>query len=1269
MQKKLYSFLALMCLSLNLLAASPTNPATNMNFSSIDGGAVRVNWTIGNGARRIVIARQAQPVSAIPVNGIDYLADDDFGLGQELAPGEFIVYDGTGNHVDVKSLQPSTIYHFAVYEYNGTGAATEYISTAATGSVTTLSAPATQASAIVFSNVTGNSMKISWTNGDGNKRLVLAREGSPVNANPADLINYTSSPTFGIGAQIGSGNYVIYFSTGNTVTLTSLKPNTTYHFAVFEASGTSTPVFQTVAPPTASQATLPRPSVPASGLTFSEIDGNKMRLQWTKGNGSRRIIVAREGSPVDAEPADGVDYIPSTSTTVPFNTAPELAPGQKVVYESSGESADISGFTPNTTYYFKIFEYDGTGATIVYLTSLTASGSHSTASAPTSSPSNIVFSNVTGNSMKLTWTNGNGSRRIVIGKAGGPVDVTPADLNSYSQNAQFGLGTQLGTGNYVVYYGNSNTVTVTSLVLNQTYHFAVFEANGINAPVYNTTPAIASQATTDRPTTASSNLSFSEIEGNEMKLTWTSGNGQRRIVVVSENSPVTAEPVDGVDYLATTSSSFTTAPEILPGQKVVYDNTGSQATVTGLTKGTTYYYRIYEYSGTGTGIAYLVSNFASGSKETLSAPTSAASNVTFSNITGNAMTINWTNGNGSRRIVLVKKSAPVDAVPSDYLPYSASGTFGSGTQIGTGNYVVYKGNGTSVTITGLDLNTTYHVAVFECNGVDGPVYLTSSFATGSETTADRPTIAPSNMNFSLIDGSSMRVSWTNGNGTRRIVVVRAGSPVDAVPVDGVDYLAGNSAPFSTAPEIAPGQKVVYDHTNSIMDVTGLSPNTTYHFRVYEYSGTGTSIAYLTSSFAVGSKSTLDHPTLQASSVAFSSVSSTSMVVSWTVGDGVNRIVIAKKGAPVDVQPTDLVTYTASSNFGSGTQIGTGNYVVSKSNSTSVTVSNLTPGTTYYFAVFEFNGTDGPLYLRPGATGQATTIGPPEFPAENAFVSNPGLNSLQLRWANGSGNKRLVLMKEGAPVDATPTNNASYFANSFFGSGTEIGTGNFVVFNGIQDFVTVTNLTPGTVYHFAVFEYNDFGSTSQFNMTPAIGSSATSVLAVRFIEFKGKVQDGKVHLQWATAQEENSDRFEIQRSENGTTYTTIGTVASAGSSDTRKDYSFTDHNAVAGTVYYRIMEVDVVGKTQFSQVIRLQTNATRLVKKIVNPVNNQLQVELGVQPGAGSKMLIHDMNGRMVKQFAITGTMVTADVSALNSGFYVLEIITPAGKEKIKIVKQ
>ncbi len=104
-------------------------------------------------------------------------------------------------------------------------------------------------------------------------------------------------------------------------------------------------------------------------------------------------------------------------------------------------------------------------------------------------PSNNLAATVTNcTDVNLSWTNGNGVSRIVIAKAGLPISAFPSDGNDYPADAVFGNGSDLGSGNYVVYAGSGNSCSITGLTAGTQYFFAVIEFNGISVTSnYNTT--------------------------------------------------------------------------------------------------------------------------------------------------------------------------------------------------------------------------------------------------------------------------------------------------------------------------------------------------------------------------------------------------------------------------------------------------------------------------------------------------------------------------------------------------------------------------------------------------------------------------------------------------------------------------------------------------------------------------------------------------------------------------------------------------------------
>lgn len=1254
------------------LWAPPTTQATNVTFSSIDGDRMAVQWVKGNGANRIVIARKDGAVTATPQNGINYNAGAAFGAGNEIAPGEFIVFNGSGNSFTLTGLTANNTYHVAVFEYNGAGVTIEYlVSNPARNSSATLSAPATQPTLPVLSNIIGHSMTLGWKKGNGSGRIVIAREGAAVNVNPTDLVNYTANGSFGLGSQIGSGNYVVYEGSGETIAVDNLKPGTTYHFSIFEYSGNQGYVYATTNPATISGATLPRPTVPASAFAYNPIEGDRLGISMQRGNGTGRIIIAKAGGPVTAIPEDGITYTGNTT----FGQGQEIKPGEFVLSSGISNSYNVLGLSPSTTYHFAVYEFDGSGTGTAYLTATSLTSSQSTVSAPTQAASNISFSNLQSSAVTIQWTNGNGGKRLVVMRRTDPVNGLPVDLKSYSASSGFGSGTTIG-GGYSVYTNSGNTVTVTGLAGGATYHVAIFEYNGSTQPVYITAGyPTASFSTSQAPTQAATSMQFTNIEGNKMKMSWQPGNGNRRLVIARAGAAVTFKPTDNTNYTA--SPLLGSGEQVAPGEYVVYNNGGSNdVTMSNLAPGITYHFAVFEYNNISGGNYYLTNPYLSGSHGTINAPTMNSTGLSFPVISGNSFSLSWTKGNGGNRIILAKAGSAVDATPADFSGYTSNAAFGSGAQLGSGNYVVYNNSGNTATITNLAPGITYHFKIFEYNGSSAPVYLTTGALTGVQAANERPTVSSSDLLYQSIEGNKMVVKWTSGNGTKRILIGRQGAPVSARPQEGITY-TGNGA-FGNGQEIAPGEFVLYNNIFPEASITNLQANTVYHFAIFEYDGSGANTRYLTSSFATGNQGTIGMPSVQAKTVQFSSIASNSINVNWTNGNGASRMVIARKDGPVSITPQDLQMYSNNAAFGTAsTLVGPEHYCVFKGASSNVTVTGLIAGTTYHFAVFEYNGFAGPVYNGSlTAAGSVTTLGPPSAPAGSIVFSNTGVSTaLTLNWNNGSGQKRLVLVKEGNAVDAAPTDNTVYNANTFYGSGDELGAGNYAVHNGSGDNVTITNLAPGKTYHFAVYEYNQFVSGPLYLVSnPARASFAGFMLPVRLMSFSGVSSGNTAVLTWKTSAEVSSKEFVVERSANGNQFTAIGTVAASGNSDLVKTYTFEDRNSLA-VGYYRLRMVDIDGKSELSKVIKLENRSLGKTSWTLYPTRTGSTVNLTVNSTQAERISIQvlDMNGRLVKKEqrdVVKGVnLVALDVTGLTQGIYVVHGIVGGEKMSERFVKE
>lgn len=391
-------------------------------------------------------------------------------------------------------------------------------------------------------------------------------------------------------------------------------------------------------------------------------------------------------------------------------------------------------------------------------------------------------------------------------------------------------------------------------------------------------------------------------------------------------------------------------------------------------------------------------------------PTTQASAYNTTGITTTTATLRWTpSGSGNNVLVAVRKNNPINADPTNGTNYVANTSFGIGDQIGTLNYVVYKGTDSSVTVTGLEENTNYHIAIFEY-ATSGTCFniteLTGNFTTLCTTVATLP--------FSEgFEGGVVPPScWTtfrgiNNVGTTQDWKISAsgdGNPSGgfAAQVNAEDVSPSISQDWLVTPAIemnvTENNQLTFFGKDLLVDARG----STYSVRVSETSQTdiasfvtlatytevelGNSFnqkvvdltAYDGSPFiyiafvmeqtdGFGDAWVLDDvevtgdciaPITQASNFSATSINQDAgtATLNWTRGSGDNVLVVLRAGSPVDTDPESGIPYTSSPNFGSGNEIGTGNFVVYNGDLTTVDISGLMSSATYYVAIYEYNDT-------------------------------------------------------------------------------------------------------------------------------------------------------------------------------------------------------------------------------------------------------------------------------------------------------------------------
>ncbi|MCA6363425.1 MAG: VCBS repeat-containing protein [Bacteroidetes bacterium] len=403
-----------------------------------------------------------------------------------------------------------------------------------------------------------------------------------------------------------------------------------------------------------------------------------------------------------------------------------------------------------------------------------------------------------------------------------------------------------------------------------------------------------------------------------------------------------------------------------------------------------------------------------------------SSNIQFASLGTTSYNINWTSGTGVGRIAVLRASSSSIAFPVDNTVYTNSSTFGSGSNLGNANYVIYKGTGSSITVSGLTPFTNYTVTIFEYSGSAAvPNYNTLSYASASRYTLETsPTTSPSALTASSISSSSAALSWTNGNGSYTLTTLQAGSTNSNLPVDGTVY--GSSSTYgngATVGSSAPYSYVVFNAASSSLTVSGLSPSTDYTAAAFAFSGLLGAQNYRTISYPTESFTTLaNQPTANASNLRFKDIEDDAMTISWlntptSSGGGTSHLVLMSTSSTVDL-PVDGTLYTASSNFGSGSLIGQ-SYVVYAGSGNAFRVQNLSMETQYYIRVFEYNGSTGTFnptanYLTSTyLSGQqySNTTHPGNTLSNMTFTANTG-NAVTVNWTGSPGQAKIVTARAG-----------------------------------------------------------------------------------------------------------------------------------------------------------------------------------------------------------------------------------------------------------------
>jgi hypothetical protein len=177
---------------------------------------------------------------------------------------------------------------------------------------------------------------------------------------------------------------------------------------------------------------------------------------------------------------------------------------------------------------------------------------------------------------------------------------------------------------------------------------------------------------------------------------------------------------------------------------------------------------------------------------------------------------------------------------------------------------------------------------------------------------------------------------------------------------------------------------------------------------------------------------------------------------------------------------------------------------------------------------------------------------------------------------------------------------------------------------------------------------------------ASGLGIITVLPVLLTDFNANLSGNDVHVSWTTQMETNSDRFEIERSQDGVKWELIGTVAAKGNSSIVSDYSFNDNAPLSGINYYRLKMVNIDNSYNYSDIKIVRTIAVSKISFFPNPAQSFVNVSL-VQSENETSIQLLNISGQILQTQKVSGaTTVTFNVEQYARGMYVLRVMNPDG---------
>ncbi|MBI1192436.1 MAG: T9SS type A sorting domain-containing protein [Bacteroidetes bacterium] len=195
----------------------------------------------------------------------------------------------------------------------------------------------------------------------------------------------------------------------------------------------------------------------------------------------------------------------------------------------------------------------------------------------------------------------------------------------------------------------------------------------------------------------------------------------------------------------------------------------------------------------------------------------------------------------------------------------------------------------------------------------------------------------------------------------------------------------------------------------------------------------------------------------------------------------------------------------------------------------------------------------------------------------------------------------------------------------------------------------------------------FNSFSLFTL-----GNLNNALPVTWVSFDVTAVQQQVQLAWQTATETNTDRFAVERSSNGKDFAEISSVPAAGNSIGLLSYRTTDRQPLSGISYYRLRQIDLDGKFDYSPIRTVNRSGAASTPSVnyvsPNPFTDVIHVALSSTGNNNVEVRIYDWTGALKEHTSSPEATLEINTADLAPGIYLVELQVGGQIHRSKLVK-